>query len=343
VVGVATMAALSLPARLILPALGAVLIGDLCAANTELLGMLPRAPFRAPPAACEALDSAAAHQQRTTFRVYVDEQHLHPSSSSEWSRVREREYHYGKRNLLELCGFRQSVSLTSLDPADEMRLWREVSPHRMLRAMGTRFVVTTPEAAGLFRGEVRSIDPLWGFAVVELTVAEPLIFRPERVETIPPSMLTAAARDREDLLGTWTAALASTPAPHVRDPDARLVSRTDRGEEIYFRVRQSQPGYWVVAATLDRDWTARVDAMPAGILSADLVRRAVWVPAGDHQIALSYAPTMLLMLFAVSALLTLGLVTFAIVALRRESRRAPDTAVGLLIAKSEAPAQNSAA
>ncbi len=257
--------------------------------------------------------------------------------------MREREYHYGKRNLLELCGFRQSVSLTSLDPADEMRLWREVSPHRMLRAMGTRFVVTTPEAAGLFRGEVRSIDPLWGFAVVELTDAAPLIFRPERVETIPPSMLTAAARDREDLLGTWTAALASTPAPHVRDPDARLVSRTDRGEEIYFRVRQSQPGYWVVAATLDRDWTARVDAMPAGILSADLVRRAVWVPAGDHQIALSYAPTMLLMLFAVSASLTLGLVTFAIVALRRESKRAPDTPVGLLIAKSEAPAQNSAA
>ena len=343
VVGAATMGTLLLPGRFMLPALGVVLIGDLCAANAELLGMLPRAPFRPPSAACEALDTAAAHRMRTSFRVYVDEQHLQRSLSGSWSHVREREYHYGKRNLLELCGFRQSVSLTSLDPADEMRLWREVSPQRMLRAMGTRFVVTTLDAAGLFKGEIRSVDPLWGFAVVELTDAAPLIFRPETVEEIPPSRLTAAARDREELLGTRVAALASAPAAHVRDPEAQLVSRTDRGEEIYFRVRQSHPGYWVVAATLDRDWTARVDATPAQLVSSDLVRRAIWVPAGDHQVALNYAPTLLSLLFAVSAFLTLGLVTFAVLRLRRDSRRAPDTPVGLLIAEGEAAAQNSAA
>src|SRR5205085_5135690 len=180
VVGAASCAALLLPARLALPALAVVLIADLAAANAELLGMLPRGPFRAPPAACDALAEASGNARRSTFRVYVDQDPLEASPAPEWGTQRVREYNFGKRNLLEVCGFRETVALTSLDPVDEMRLWREVSPQRMLRVMGTRYVITAPGHAARFGGRQVAVDPLWGFAVVELPDASPMVFRPEQ-------------------------------------------------------------------------------------------------------------------------------------------------------------------
>src|SRR5439155_432525 len=97
--------------------------------------------------ACEALDAARGQRRIHSFRVYVDQDALSTQVPRDWEAVRIREYNYGKRNLLELCGYRETVSLNSLDPADQLRLWREVSPLRTLRVMGTRFAITAPEAA----------------------------------------------------------------------------------------------------------------------------------------------------------------------------------------------------
>src|SRR3954471_4028145 len=245
--GGATIAALLLPARLAGPALGLVLIADLSAANAELLGLLPRAPLRAPSAACEALDAARGQRRIGSFRVYVDEEALAAKTVPDWNEERVREYNWGKRNLLEPCGYRQSVSLSSLDPADELRLWREVSPLRTLEVMGTRYVITTPEAAPGFHGSLRSIDPLWNFAVVELPDAEPLLFRPERVESLASAALPAAALARRELLRTHVAAIDAKLTLHGEDGTAELVSVIDNGSEVHFRVRQKEPGYWVLA------------------------------------------------------------------------------------------------
>ena len=320
-VGAASCAALLLPARLSTAALAAVLVFDLAAANAELLGLLPREPIRGPPAACAALEAAAGQAEKFSFRVYVDQEPLEANRPPDFIGQRVREYHFGKRNLTEACGFRESVALTSVDPRDELSLWREVSPQRMLRAMGTRFVVTGPGRAQLFGGREVSVDRRWGFAIVELPEAAPLLFRPRQVEQLESGQLIAAARLRPELLGSAIAALEAAPRPHLPDAAARLLSWESRGEAVSFRVSQQQPGYWVLAATLDADWSAALDGAPAAIERADRVRRAVWVPAGEHEVALRYRPVLPLVLWALSLLTTLALGGLAARGLLQPARR----------------------
>ena len=327
IVCAASLGALMLPSRYAGAAIGLVLIADLYAANAELLGLLPRAPLLNPPAACEALDAARGQRRIHSFRVYVDQDALSTNVPRDWEAVRIREYNYGKRNLLEVCGYRETVSLSSLDPADQLRLWREVSPLRTLRVMGTRFAITAPESAQWFGGAVRYTDPAWHFVVVELPQAEPLLFRPERVEYISSADLPAVARSRPELLETAVAALDAPALPHAYDPTSELVSFIDDGDEMHFRVRQSGPGYWVVAATLDRDWIVQVDGAPAPFIGSDLVRRAIWLPAGEHRVSLKYVPTLPLALFAVSTVLTIILVVLGLRLLPQQSSRTPGAAI----------------
>jgi uncharacterized membrane protein YfhO len=92
-------------------------------------------------------------------------------------------------------------------------------------------------------------------------------------------------------------------------------------------VRQATPGYWVIGATLDRDWIAKLDGAATAIVPSDLVRRAVWVPAGEHRVTLRYRPVLQLSLFAASLLLTLGLSAAAVYLLRHPSTRTPGAAI----------------
>lgn len=320
-VGAASCAALLLPPRFAVTALAAVLVVDLVAANAELSSILPRDRLAGSPAACDALDRASGHARPTDFRVYVDQETLEPGRDADWIAQRVREYNFGKRNLTEVCGFRESAALTSLDPVEETRLWREVSPLRMLAALGTRFVVTRPGQAARFGGREVSVDPLWGFAVVEVPTAAPMLFRPARVEQIAASRLTELARARPELLGAEVAALDAAPREHLPDPSARLVSWSNLGDQIFFRVRQREPGYWVLNAKLDGGWKADIEGAPAGIVPSDLVRRAIWVPPGDHLVSLRYQPRLELLLFALSAVLTLWLAALAAGGLLRDSAR----------------------
>ena len=320
-VGAASCAALLVPARFAVTALAAVLVFDLSAANAEMLGLLSRDPIRGPPAVCAALDEAAGHAPRESFRIYVDQDPLEQGRPPGFADQRAREYHFGKRNLTEACGFRETVALTSLDPGAELKLWREVSPLRMLRVMGTRFVVTGPGRARQFGGREVSVDPRWGFAIVELPDPAPLLFRPAAVEELAGARLIEAARARPELLGAGVAALDAVLRAHRPDPSALLLAWASLGEAISFRVRQQQPGYWVLAATLDADWRATVDGAPAAIETGDLVRRAVWVPEGEHQVSLRYRPLLQLWLYALSLVLSLALGAAAALGWRRHRLR----------------------
>jgi hypothetical protein len=99
-----------------------------------------------------------------------------------------------------------------------------------------------------------------------------------------------------------------------------LVSAEDRGDALQFRVRQAEAGYWVIAATLDGDWIARIDGQPAILARSDLARRAVWVPAGEHTVTANYAPLLPLSLLLLSCALTMAL---AVLALRPFVARSP--------------------
>jgi hypothetical protein len=77
----------------------------------------------------------------------------------------------------------------------------------------------------------------------------------------------------------------------------------------------------VLNAKLDGDWKADIEGAPADIVASDLVRRAIWIPPGDHLVSLRYQPRLGLLLFALSALLTASLAALAARGLLRDSAR----------------------
>jgi hypothetical protein len=308
--------AMLLPRAAMGPLLALVLAVDLCAANGELIGSLPSELFDDEPAACAALDQASGGAPRTSFRVYVEQAHLEATETG-WAARRSHEYQVGRRNVLEQCGFRQSVSLTSLDPLAESDLWAAVGPLRVLQALSTRYAVTAPgEGAGLGAREVLR-DDRWGFAISELSNVSPVVFRPDRVVQIAPAALPMAAAVDRSLLGPGVAALESSPLEHGPDPEARLLGLEHEASWRAFVVSQRRPGYWIAASTFDDDWRATIDGVPVPIQHADLIRRAVWVPAGEHRIEMEYRPSMVLALFGASLLL-MGVLAGFVIAGKRE-------------------------
>lgn len=76
----------------------------------------------------------------------------------------------------------------------------------------------------------------------------------------------------------------ASPTERVRIVDA---SQPDR---LGLEVALESPGLVVIADTYYPGWKASVDGEPASIFPANLLFRAVYVPAGEHRVALSYEP-----------------------------------------------------
>ncbi|HYN42861.1 MAG TPA: hypothetical protein VE129_13850, partial [Thermoanaerobaculia bacterium] len=95
-----------------------------------------------------------------------------------------------------------------------------------------------------------------------------------------------------------------------------LLERTNGHHRL--RVRANPPGgLLVVALTFDPSWKARVDGNPAEILRADGFLTALRVPAGEHDVALSYENRSL----AVGGVVTLLSLVAGVFLLRGGSQR----------------------
>jgi hypothetical protein len=94
------------------------------------------------------------------------------------------------------------------------------------------------------------------------------------------------------------------------DDEAQIID-ADNPQRMTIRARLKSPGLLVVADTIYPGWVAEVDGARAPLYAADLLFRAVPVPAGDHQIVLRYRPVKLwlglfLAFIAGLVLITLG-------------------------------------
>jgi len=95
---------------------------------------------------------------------------------------------------------------------------------------------------------------------------------------------------------------AAVPLPARRPRNGFSVARVvhDEPERLEVATSTSEPGLLVVTRSWDRGWKASVDGREAPLLRADLAFQGVIVPAGEHDIRLSYAPTS----FRIGALVT---------------------------------------
>ncbi len=305
------------------PALAALLCAtiavDLAAANGGLLGAVTRVPFAEPPRACEMLDRALAGSQRDSFRVFVDQTSFDASSPlpeavqrdlAPWAWPRWREYQRGKRNVLDLCGFLSAAAYTSLDSKDALTLRAAAGPVRALEALGTRLALGMQGTPITRAGRQVGVDEMLGIEVVELNGAVPRLYRPASVEndTAPAARIRSDGRSLTPAL----ALLASSPSQsHGDAPGARIESFHDAGDSIAAEVQHETGGYWVLADSLDRFWSARIDGRPAPLVRADIAHRALWVPAGRHSLLLEHRPRAALAAFAASLVIALGLLAVA--------------------------------
>jgi hypothetical protein len=169
--------------------------------------------------------------------------------------------------------------------------------------------------------------------LVEIGRVETIFDRPARVlrlpDSLPPAWMVGAWR----WAGSPTEALLAIAEPGF-DPAAEAVLegrgpgraapagfRADgtiaerRSDRLTVDVDASADGHLVLAEAYQDGWKASVDGSPAAIVRANVLFRAVAVPAGRHRVELRYRPVAVVWGASLTAL---GLAALAGLGLRRE-------------------------
>ncbi len=97
-------------------------------------------------------------------------------------------------------------------------------------------------------------------------------------------------------------------------------------EDVRISVEASAPSIVVVRNSWDKGWSATVDGRPAPVLRADYLLQGVPVPAGRHEIQLTYREPSIGRGVALSVLVWLGFLALALGAVlrARRGRRSPE-------------------
>lgn len=300
-------------------------LADISAANRPMTGQIRNDPFHALPRVCSEIvrlsRGTGPLPPRTAWRLFLDEgaeEAAQPFLPPEWEGMippwgaqRWKEYQWGYGNVLNLCGLRYSVGMTSLSPLSFRVLWEAAGPVRALGISSTRFIITAPNRPlALTPGAlIRYQDPALGMAIVELPWAVPRLYRPDEVKRIPTRELIRQLPKSSNLLTRSMATLepGSVERVHRRGSRGAVTAFREDNAALSFAIEQDQPGYWILTDTFDRNWRAWVDGGPAVIERADLRHRAIWIPAGAHRVHMQYRPIRVLMLAGAALLLACAL------------------------------------
>jgi hypothetical protein len=96
-----------------------------------------------------------------------------------------------------------------------------------------------------------------------------------------------------------------SPIPHPPTPPSSVTILHETPVEVRLRVTTDQPSILVRSTKYDPDWIAILDNQPLPLLRANYLFQAVQVPAGSHEIELSYRPSLKTLKVSVSARIAL--------------------------------------
>ncbi|RME45869.1 MAG: hypothetical protein D6796_09820, partial [Caldilineae bacterium] len=144
----------------------------------------------------------------------------------------------------------------------------------------------------------------------------PRAFVVHRAEVVP-DVETAIARLKDpafDVAGGLVRLARPGESPGVvrrgqPHPDDRVTIARYAPERIDLDVTLASPGWLLLTDTCYPGWRVTVDGTPAPLIEADLMFRAVEVPAGTHRLTFAYRP---LSVFGGAALSLLGVAGLAI-------------------------------
>ncbi len=102
------------------------------------------------------------------------------------------------------------------------------------------------------------------------------------------AFLDALQGGRIDVAGVVHLDAAPEPAPVAADELPAPVFTADRMNEVALTTAASTPAVLVLADMNAPGWRVEIDGRPAPLLTADLVLRAVAVPAGEHTVRFTY-------------------------------------------------------
>ena len=164
---------------------------------------------------------------------------------------------------------------------------------RLADLLGLRFIASS--------APLEKIDPAWKDTDLALVAKTADAFVYENTRALPRVLFARAAKaaDFEQLLqtGAWpdfdpaeTVLLESAPAGDAeRGPgSARILAY--RHSEILIEADSPSGGYVVLNDTWHPWWFATIDGAPAEIVKANVVFRAVRVPAGKHTLRMTFEP-----------------------------------------------------
>jgi hypothetical protein len=182
----------------------------------------------------------------------------------------------------------------------------------MLSLMNVRYALALPDSM---------VPPAWkligrypGYQLLENSRALPRAFVPRVVHT----GLNNVIRDMRACSDFGAEAWIELPGPtmEVANGAGSVRMRSD-GSRLFLHASMQSPGWIVVSETAWKGWRASMDGTPLKLHFADRAFLGMYVPAGEHDVALSYRPKGV----TTGAVVSLaGVIVLAIVAFARRRR-----------------------
>ena len=160
-----------------------------------------------------------------------------------------------------------------------------------------------------------------GVTISEVPNARPFAFGAGSVECAPDQNGAAMMLGRSGPMGPVV--LQSANCPAASSASVRIGQR--QPERIEISVVATQPAVLVLLQSFTPDWIARIDGKPAQLMPADIQFQALAIPAGTHQVIVTYSPqsVRLGVLVTVAALIACATL-FALAIAQRKRRRNHD-------------------
>jgi len=182
---------------------------------------------------------------------------------------------------------------------------RAAPARALLDLLNVRFVLTRVEAGDFSAFLERRLTSSTGLVVWENPSVLPRAWLSG--QALPTDRETALERICSDTFDPRRELYLTGTLP-AADPSATgtATAAWDGPNRVRVEVRASAPAYLVVAVSADPGWQATLDGHAVPLALADGIYPALWVPAGEHRVVLTYRPP-LLGLGAVAA--SLGIAT----------------------------------